>query len=292
MLISELLEEYLLEIDARGQSKTTIKTTKDSIDTFIKFTGDISIFKVNKIIINKYIIDQRTRCKNNTINNRIIYLRGLYKYAVEQELIEKSPFKNVEFLKKPKVMIKTYSPDDIQKILGSLKGRDFLTVRNRTLITLLVETGIRNSELCGIKLEDVYEGSIRILGKGNKIRFVPISKPLRLQLLRYMRVRNKYTLNHPSDYLFVNRLRQPMTRPTLLKAIKDIGKKLGVDVATTIHNFRRYFAQQLLNDVDIYIISRLLGHSHLATTELYIRSIEDTTIVEKGATYSPLSKKK
>lgn len=292
MMLEDLLEEYLLELSVKGYSKDTIKTNRDSVNTFIKFTGDgVIVNQVNLILFKRFIADQQTRCKASTINARAKVIRSMFSWAVQEELLDKNPLERFKLLKVEKPMIKAYSKSDAQKLLYSLKGNDYFTVRNRTIITMLVETGIRNTELCSIKLKDVHDDSIRIEGKGNKIRFVPISNPLQLQLRRYKRVRDSFMSGESSEYLFVSNRRDKLMRKSLLAIITKICDAVGINVATTVHNFRRMFAQQMLRQVDLYTLSRLLGHSQLQTTERYIVSIEDAVIMERGRLHSPLTQK-
>lgn len=303
MKLNELKEEYLLYLEVQGRSPVSVKTTEHAINSFIRFAEDCSIHEVHKVMINRFIRDQmsekkekdviiKKKIKNNTINYRISSVRSMYEFAKKEELILKNPFKEVVFLKEEKMVMKTYTPEDVNNILKALGGRDFLSIRNKTIITLLVETGIRNTEVCDIKMSDIYDSSIIIHGKGSRQRPVTITKPLQLQLMRYLRARSNYMSTKPDrdcEYLFINRMVTGMTRYGLLDMIKNLGSDLGIDIRSTIHGFRRYYAQQMLyNGTDLYSVSRLLGHTMLATTERYIQGIEDKTILEKGMN-SPLS---
>lgn len=292
MLLSELKEEYLVMREMEGLSKASIRTMGDAINLFIKFTEDAHIEKVGKVVINRFIKDMMQRVKHTTINYRITILKAMFQFAKKEEIIDENPFMKVSRLKESKLMKKTYSQKDIDYILNSFKGKTFTTVRNKTIITFLAETGMRNSELRGIKLSDLLDGSIILQGKGDKQRSVPITKPMQVQLFQYKRARDKYMDGEiPCEYLFVSRTRKQLTRYGLLQMMKDLGEALGVDVCKNIHGFRRFYARQMLENVDLYTVSRLLGHARLATTEKYIQGIEDKEILQKGMN-SPLSNRK
>lgn len=141
-------------------------------------------------------------------------------------------------------------------------------------------------------MEDIKDNAIEIHGKGNKIRYVPLTDALGLQLTKYKKERVKYLDVREVETLFISQLKKPLTRTGLYQLInnevfKDIEDTDGVPI--TVHNFRRFFAQQMLDNVDLYTVSRLLGHSNITTTERYVRGTEDKKILERGMA-SPLTK--
>jgi integrase/recombinase XerD len=288
MLLSHLLEEYLLSLQVKNYSPKTIETKSHNINSFIRFADDSSIFKVNKVLVNNWILAEKEKCKSHTINGKIIAVRTMFKYAVKEEYLQLNPLAKVEMLKEEKTVIRTYSDGNLDTLLDSFKGRGYMPVRNKTIVTMLMETGIRNSELCGITLEDIKGDSIRILGKGNKERYVGISKPLKLQFTKYMRVRERWLDGLTSPYLFLKQGKKEMTRYTVLKMIKDLGKKLGIE-QPTVHKIRHWYSQTMLDNVDIYYVSKILGHSSVTTTERYLRGMEDKKLIEKSIAFSPLS---
>lgn len=287
MNLEKALKEYSIEIAGKGYSKVTVKTHIWNINQFIKFYGNKDVEDVTKSDIKAYIGYQLERIKPITLNQHLMNLRTMFKFLVEEELLDRDPMKGIKLLKESKNIIKTYSVDDVKTLLNSFKGKDYLTVRNKTIIMMLCETGIRNSELCGVTLEDVSEDAIRIVGKGNRVRYVPISLPLKRQLLRYMRSREKY-MQEGVSHLFVTRTRRPLTRHVMIQTINKLGDDIGLDLKATVHHFRRYYAQQMLKNVDLYTVSRLLGHSDIKTTQIYIQGIEDKDILARGMN-SPLS---
>jgi integrase/recombinase XerD len=288
MKLSQLLEEYLVSLQVKKYSPKTLETKGHNINSFIRYAGDVSIFKVKKSLINEWILDEQQRCQAHTINGKIINLRAMYKYAVKEEYVEVNPFKTVEPLREESKVVKTYSDISIDMLLASFKGKGFIPTRNKTIVTTLMETGIRNSELCNITLDDIKGDSIRIMGKGSKERYVGISKPLQLQLMRYMRVRATWLDGINTPYLFLKNGKKEMTRYTVLKMIKDVGKRLGIP-QPTVHKIRHWYAQAMLDSVDIYYVSRILGHSSITTTERYVRGLEDKKVTEKMVSLSPLT---
>ncbi|MFD0827565.1 tyrosine-type recombinase/integrase [Neobacillus sp. M.A.Huq-85] len=290
--MKDLAEEYLLVCEADGYTEQTIYQKRALLNQFFKYCNQNEIEDIEEItsaFLRKWIIDEKKRCKANTINGKIQHIRPFFNWLMEEEIIDKNPWAKIKLLKSPQPIIPAYDKDDIYKMLDYWKGNKFIPVRNRTIITILAETGIRNSEMRKIKLDDIGENAIRILGKGNKVRYVPISKVLKLQLTKYLRIRKVYMDGYESDLLFVSRYRREVTRFALVKMIREMGEALDIDVANTIHNFRRFYIQNMIEKVDIYTLSKTVGHSKIQTTQIYLESIADKRTLERASKHSPLS---
>jgi integrase/recombinase XerD len=290
--MKDLAEEYLLVCEADGYTVQTVLQKRMLLNQFIRYCNQNEVEDVEEItsaFLRKWIIDQKKRCTANSINGKIQHIRPFFNWLKEEEIIDKNPWAKIKLLKSPPPIIPAYDKDDIHKMLDYWKGNKFMPVRNKTIIVCLAETGIRNSEMRNIKLTDISDNAIRIIGKGNKVRYVPISKILKLQLTKYLRIRKAYMEGHKSDLLFVSRYRREVTRFALVKLIKEMGEALDIDVANTIHNFRRFYIQNMIEKVDIYTLSKTVGHSKISTTQRYLESISDKRILERASKHSPLS---
>lgn len=288
LLLTELLEEYLMECQIKGYSKLTVKHTGLNIKKFINETGLSEVELVKPAHIKQYIVKrQESGIKSVTINTQLKHIRCMYKYAISEGIISSSPFDRISFLKEQKQMIKTYSVEDIKKIIDFFNGKDFLDIRNKTIMMTFIETGIRSSELRNITIDDIFEDSIRIIGKGNKVRFVAISLPLRKQLIRYQRARNSVLGDKNCEWYFISKAGKYLKAGAMKHIIEKL-YVLNLPIQPTFHNFRRFYAQQMLGHTDLYTVSRLLGHSDIMTTQLYVHSTEDKVIINRGMN-SPLS---
>lgn len=287
--LSVMLEDYLMECEIRKFSGETVKNKRIVANEFIRSVGDIEADKVTKATIKKFIIEVSERKKASTINTCLRNLKGWFKFLVEEEIINSNPFDRVEALKEEKTVMRTYSVDIVGEVLSRFWAKDFNTQRNKLITITLVETGIRVSELCDIKLEDIMDNSIKIHGKGNKVRYVPITESLGEQLEEYMKYRTEYLNGEECENLFVSKFRKALTRTGVNQIMTDkVFKGIEVDgVPVTVHNFRRFYAQNMLDNVDVYTVSRLMGHSNITTTERYLRGTEDKKILERGMN-SPL----
>ncbi|GHH96604.1 tyrosine-type recombinase/integrase [Neobacillus kokaensis] len=299
------LEDYITEIEIQNYSKATVKNKKAILLQFERWLWesfqveleDASTRHIKRYI--KYLLDKEI--KANTINTKLKTLNNFYKFCIKEKILKDNPLEDIELLKEEKVMIKPFSIDDIQKMIDFYCGSNFMDVRNKTVLTCLFETGIRSAELSGIKLEDVFDDAILIRGKGNKQRLVPVSLHLKRQIIKYRRAREKYLKGEECPYLFVctrtkgGGLKKDiesigrMGHEAVLNVVKRSGKACGVDVKLLVHSCRRSYAQISLGHTDLYTVSRLLGHNHVATTERYIQSMEDKTVLERGRNASPLS---
>lgn len=160
-------------------------------------------------------------------------------------------------------------------------------------MAVLFDTGIRNAELCNIKRMDVRETVIYIMGKGRKERVVPISPYLKKIMIKYERIREGYlrdNILHYDNY-FLSYRNKPLTGEAVERVVKIAGEKANVNEAIRIspHTCRHYFAQsQLRNGLDIYSLSRLLGHDSVIITKRYLQGLKDKQVVELGVKTSPL----
>jgi integrase/recombinase XerD len=291
----DLAEEYLIKCQTEGLTKTTVSHKRQLLKQFFKWLESKDVDDLEDVTsgtVRKWILwEQEKGNKGNSINGKIQHLRPFFKWLVEEEIIDRNPWKGIKLLKCNPPKIKAYDKQDILAMLDYWNNNSFISVRNKTIITVLAETGIRNSELRNIRIGDIYDNSIAILGKGNKMRHVPISKILSVQLRKYLRVRKKYLeqFDEETDVLFINRLRRRMTRQALLKMIREMGEELGIDVSRSIHNFRRFYMQEMVMKVDIYTLAKTVGHSKITTTQRYLESIVDERIIEIASRNSPLS---
>lgn len=150
--------------------------------------------------------------------------------------------------------------------------RNYLNARNELIIALFIDTGIRNLELCTIRKCDINETFILIHRKGNKDRYVPITPFLNKSLIKFDRIREQYLRDkfRVDDYYFLSLTCRQLTVEAIERIVKDAGKKAGVrdEIRCSPHTFRHFFAQkQLMNGLDVYSLSRILGHENISITK-------------------------
>ena len=182
---------------------------------------------------------------------------------------------------------------EITKLIESYDLNDNFGQRNRTIIEVLYGTGIRVSELINLKLSNIFfeENIMKITGKGNKERFVPLGNIALNEIKQYLKIRNKNIIDTKfSDIVFLNRYGRGLTRSMIFKIISDSYKKVGLDKKISPHTLRHSFATHLLkNGADLRTIQLILGHESITTTEIYTH-LDTYHLEEVLKKYHPRSK--
>lgn len=300
MLLKELLKEFILELEIRNYSKRTLKGYRNNnllMFTFIeKEYGIVEVEEVKTPHIKSYIkfLEKQGR-KTTYINGIIKCFRAFFKYVVDEEMVSLNPMARVSWVREGKVIINTFNDEEVSKMINVFKGRDYIHIRNKTIMAFLLDTGIRNLELCNIRNIDVNENSLTIKqGKGRKDRRVALSPYLRKIIIRYIRCKESYFKNRIMDEytpFFLSYRFKPLTVEAVERVVRLCGKMANIrkDIRCSPHTCRHYFAQaQLRNGLDIYSLSRLLGHEDIAITKRYLQGLEDENIIEMSVKTSPL----
>ncbi|KEF33387.1 hypothetical protein RDMS_12820 [Deinococcus sp. RL] len=204
-------------------------------------------------------------------------LRGVFAWAVADELLDRDPTKRLERPRKPQKLMVTLSPDEYRLLLaearkGHQKGRD------TALLVTLFDTGLRLAEVAGLQVLDVRltEGHIRVVGKGNKERIVPLGLRSTEALDRYIRKVRKP--RHPSiTHLFLGRGGEPLTRSGVSQLLADLAAAVNIPRAHAApHAFRRAFAVNYLrNGGDVFSLQHVLGHTSLEMTRRYVNLLPE-----------------
>ena len=289
--MQELLNIYLSDLELNGLSPKTVKTYKNNIKQFIAFVEVDTIEDVSVKHVRSFI--EMKKDKSTTyINNLIKTLRAWFKWLIDYEYIDRNPMTKIKNIKGAKTIIETFNDDEIKRMLNVYYAPDYLSVRNKTILYILVETGIRCGELCKIKLQDINDYYILIHGKGNKDRQVPVTPPLRKQINKLIKCKNKH-FKEQSEYLFTSVRNKQLTVEAVELVVKDAGAYAHVrpNIKCSPHCIRHYFSQKMATGgVDIYTISRLLGHTNISITNTYLKSMNDEIIINTAIKNSIINK--
>ena len=300
MLLEDTLKEFLLECELRQYSQRTIRHERNSLQKMIYFIGETygvtHLEKVKHIHLKgyvKYLTDLGR--KETYVNGLIKSFRAFFKYCTEEEYIEVNPALKLSFQKEPEILITTFTDKEVEAMVNYYKGRRFLDIRNKLIMVILFDTGIRCSELCELKVTDVRTNVINIQeGKGKKQRFVPLTPAINKWMMKYQLARQSYILDkigYAEKYLFLSQKGKPLTKATIERIVGACKEPCGVreEIRCSPHTCRHYYAQkQLRNGCDMYTVSRLLGHKTVTITKRYLQSITDEDIVDLGTKTSPL----
>lgn len=209
----------------------------------------------------------------NTIARHISSIRSFYKYLSFNKIINNNPFNMAHLPKKDKMLPKFLYYNELMEMFDSINLDNFYGKRNRCILEVLYATGVRVSELVNIKLSDIDfdNGTIKVIGKGNKERIVYFLDYPKKYMLDYIKNgRNVMLNNKPCEYLFINKLGNKLTTRGVELIIKDIISKTSIKSNVTPHTIRHTFATHLLNEgCDIMSVKELLGHESLKATQVY-----------------------
>ena len=303
MLIRDAIEDFTLnqEILSRAQRYIRLCThTLEEFETFLFTQYQITTIEDVKTAHIKQLIkqlQQSGRLKNITINGNIIRIKSLYTFLVEEEYIrpEDNPMRFIKNLKVEKSVIRTFNDREVRAMIQEREGRTYSNVRDKLMLMLLFDCGLRVSELVGIKPEDINRNGLLVRGKGSKQRLMYIGPSVKRQMNKYKIAKErrftKWDPEELEDYYFLTQTGRKVSRTRINQILKEVGKVAGVraGIRCCPHDCRHYFAQkQLRNGIDIYSLSRLLGHYDTSTTATYLKGLDDEIIVKNGVKTSPL----
>lgn len=303
--IVELIEDFELNQQVQERKKEYVALCKYRLNRWRNFMAEkynvTEVEDVKPIHIKQYIryCQQLGKEKAITINGSIATLKVFFNDLVEEEFIDESdnPMRRIKNLKEERKVIHTFNDDEVKRVLRDVTEYTYSNVRDKLILIFLFDTGIRVSELCDIKVQDVTNKHIVIHGKGSKQRLIYISRIMRRYMRKYEALR-KQRFKHKlpeevADNYFLDQSAQRLSRSRINKILKEHCKNAGVrkEVRCSPHDCRHYFAhKQLKNGTDIYSLSRLLGHYDTQITSNYLRGLEEETILQIGRIKSPLNK--
>lgn len=298
MLLNECKQEFLYDCECRRLSKGTLRNYGSQIQYLIEYLQEKGISQAEDVKakdIRSFLKSkQEEGCKPAYINDLLKAHKCLFKYLYEENYISDNPAEKVKNVRQPKVIINAFTEQEIKRMLSYYSGQDYLSIRNKTIMALLFDTGARCNEMITMEENDVAFDYILIKhGKGGKERVVPKSPYLGKQLMKYIRVKEGYFAQKAIKYnnLFLSKTGKPLTGEAIAQMLKLVAKEVGVDSSVRVspHTCRHTFAQiQLKNGLDLYSLSRLMGHENIAITQRYLQGIKDKDIIVKSNKTSPL----
>lgn len=286
MKIDLCIKDYLIDIEIKKYAEGTIAKYKVELNVFSRWCKEQDITDMEDVtpqLVKRYTHHLLQKgLKGSTINLYLKALRVFIRYCYNEEYGGWNvDSKKISLVKQDKPVIPAFTPKEVKLMLDNCKGNNYRAVRDKAILTLFFETGVRLSELLNIGVNDVYEDYIMINGKNNKQRLLPITAVFKKELFRFMRARDKYFEDRTikEDKLFLSYRGRALTVTAVNKMLKVRGQGIeGVRVSP--HTCRHFFAQQQIKmGTDIYTISRLLGHENIGITQIYLNSLGDKDIV-------------
>ncbi len=262
----------------RGLSDNTINSYILDVEKLIAFlkennSGD-SPLNISKETIKEFVYQTAKQLNARSQSRLISGLKGFFNYLVFENYRDDNPVDHIEAPKIGRKIPDTLSLNDINKLIAAIDLSHPQGTRNKAILETLYGCGLRVSELINLKISDLFfnEGFIKVTGKGDKQRFVPIMEHTQKYIDIYKNeIRNHLNINpEHSDILFLNRRGKQLTRAMIFTIIKNLAKTINLQKTISPHTFRHSFATHLLeNGADLRAIQLMLGHESITTTEIY-----------------------
>lgn len=290
------IKDYQLYLKIeRGLSQNTLDSYTRDLEKLILFLEQnkisISPISINKNIIHNFIYEIAKKVNPRSQARIISGLRSFFDYLIFEEYRKTNP---TDLLETPKVGRKlpdTLSEEEINDLIAAIDLSHAQGERNRTIIETMYSCGLRVSELINLKISDLFfkEGFIKITGKGNKERFVPIHYSTQKYITIYINEIRCHlnTVKGFEDILFLNRRGKSLTRQMIFTILKTLAVKINLNKKISPHTLRHSFATHLLkNGADLRAIQQMLGHESITTTEIYVH-LDKSYLKDVLETYHP-----
>lgn len=279
----------------RGLSKNSISNYILDVEKLIVFLERHQLtetpIQIDKTTIQQFIYELAKQVNPRSQSRIISGLKSFFNYLVFEDYRKDNPMELIESPKIGRRLPDTLSEEEINDLIGAIDLSKPEGERNRAILETLYGCGLRVSELIGLRLSDLYfdEDFIKVTGKGDKQRFVPISEINK----KYINIYRKEIRVHMEikkgfeDILFLNRRGRQLTRAMIFTIIKQLALAIGLQKSISPHTFRHSFATHLLqNGADLRAIQQMLGHESITTTEVYMH-VDRTHLAEVMNKYHP-----
>lgn len=262
----------------KNYSKHTLKAYQRDLDAFLDFAQQEfeydQVVDVNYSVIRSWIVSLvEAGIENRSINRKISSLKSYYKFLLKTNQIQENPLAKHKALKTPKKVQVPFSEEEITRVLELLKQDDgFEGTRNLLIVELFYATGMRRAELVNLKLQDVDTDRrlIKVLGKRNKERLIPLLSSVCKTVERYLRERAKLETIVDTEYLLLSNKGVKIYETLVYRIINSYFSKASEKVKKSPHILRHSFATHLLNQgASLNAVKELLGHASLASTQVY-----------------------
>jgi integrase/recombinase XerD len=277
--VEEFIDQFLLYLATeRGLSTNYQLSTQRSLETFAKWLSGVARISALDDVKPGHFAEYLTWRKRAglaaaSIKLEAIALRVFFRFLLARKILSSNPAENLSVPRIEKYLPETLDTSAIKRLLESIREADTFGLRDRAMLELLYASGLRISELCNVRLEnlDLNEGLIRVTGKGNKTRLVPVGSAARAALARYLEIeRPKLVSRRTGADVFLSVRGRKLTPQRVWQLIKRYAARAGLEANVYPHLLRHSFATHLLaGGADLRIIQEMLGHVDISTTQIY-----------------------
>ena len=265
------IEKFIryLQIE-KNYSRHTILNYKLDLEHFKNFLGELSLEKVDYLILRKYLAALKEKnLKSRSVSRRLSALRTFFKFLIREGLLKNNPVASLSSPKQDKPLPLFLTEEEVTKLIEAAQPKDERGLRDRAVMETLYSTGIRVSELVGLNIEDIdfIGGVAKVMGKGKKERIVPIGDIALSTIRAYLERRKKH---QEAQALFLNKSGRRITDRGVRNIIDKYIRMAGIKQGVSPHTLRHSFATHLLDrGADLRSVQELLGHVNLSTTQIY-----------------------
>jgi integrase/recombinase XerD len=269
-LIDRFIDALWLE---DGLAANSLAAYRRDLQQLSAQLGGRDLLAASEADLQRYFAATFAASRASTANRRLATLRRFYRWALREGMIERDPTLRLVSAKAPPRFPKSLTEEQVEALLAAPDPGSDLGLRDRAMLELLYATGLRVTELVGLKLIEVSlaDGLVRVTGKGQKERVVPVGEEARLWLERYAgQGRPALLRGRSADALFVTRQGRSMSRQMFWKLIRRYALQADIGAPLSPHGLRHAFATHLLNHgADLRVVQMLLGHADISTTQIY-----------------------
>jgi len=273
--IDKFLNYLAIEKNYSGHTITNYHIDLKEFEAFLATNAPKDIKEIDYFILRKFLslLSERNLNKR-TVSRKISTLKSFFKFMVREETIKNNPADSLIYPRLDKNLPVFLTEEQVVVILNLPKGDSLLSLRDKSILETLYSTGARVSELANLKINDVdlISAIIKVMGKGRKERLLPFGEPALLSLKKYL---DKRVDKNP--WLFINRNNGHLTDRGIRLIVDKYMHQAAMNLKVSPHTFRHSFATHLLNrGADLRSVQELLGHSSIATTQIYTHLTIDT----------------
>ncbi|GEB70666.1 MULTISPECIES: site-specific tyrosine recombinase XerD [Pseudoalteromonas] len=271
---SDFLETFLDSLYLeQGVSENTLSAYRSDLDKFCQFLKGENLMTVTSLDVESYLAHRvDLGLKPRSTARSISALKRFYQYFVREKVIADSPMVNIAQPKAGQSLPKTLSEAEVEALLNAPNIEDPMGLRDKAMLELLYATGLRVTELVGLRMEQINlrQSVVFVKGKGNKERLVPLGEEAMYWLEQFLKGGRAQMIKHATDFVFPSKRGVGMTRQTFWHRIKHYAILASVESPLSPHTMRHAFATHLLNHgADLRVVQMMLGHSDLSTTQIY-----------------------
>ncbi len=276
--MKELIDSFLdyLSVE-RGLAKNTIIAYREDLNIYLNFMikrGISALSKITKNDIIEFMLSEKDKGVSPTsISRRLAAIRMFHRFLARERVLKDDPTTLIDSPKLWKKVPDTLSLNEVEALISQPDPRFRQGARDKAILETLYATGMRVSESTDLKVNNVNLdiGFLRCIGKGNKERVIPLGKKAIHSINRYLEFSRPYFLKgKTSEFLFVNRSGNKLSRQSIWKLIKQYAKEAKIRKVIKVHTLRHSFATHLLErGADLRSVQEMLGHSNISTTQIY-----------------------